>query len=328
MKNLLLFLVIILQITACDSKKESKKILPNSNGRINELLVVIDDNYWKGNIGDEIRDAIAEPILGLPQPEPQLDVFQVNTKAFNSMFKASRAILQINVNAPNSFNIQKNRYALPQRVITISGKTSEDIIKLIHKHKKTMVSTFNQLGIESVQKKIQSKYWEVTKIKTFEKQGYSVKIPSNYRKVKDDGEFLWYRHRLGKESNSMEFIAYTLPISSEEDEQGKTIIKNRDVIGEKHIKGETEGSYAITEKAYTPHTFQTKLAGKKAFETRGKWEIKGPYMAAGPFINYTVVDKKNNRLIVLEGFVYAPAINKRDYIFELEAIIKTLKIKE
>ena len=48
---------------------------------------------------------------------------------------------------------------------------------------------------------------------------------------------------------------------------------------------------------------------------------------AGPFINYTVVDKKNNRLIVFEGFTYAPSVNKRDFIFELEAIGKSMKIK-
>jgi len=48
---------------------------------------------------------------------------------------------------------------------------------------------------------------------------------------------------------------------------------------------------------------------------------------AGPFLNYTVIDKANNRLIVVEGFVFAPAVNKRNYMFELEAILKTLHIK-
>jgi len=47
---------------------------------------------------------------------------------------------------------------------------------------------------------------------------------------------------------------------------------------------------------------------------------------AGPFLNYTVIDKANNRLVVVEGFTYAPSINKRDFMFELEAILKTLKI--
>ena len=48
---------------------------------------------------------------------------------------------------------------------------------------------------------------------------------------------------------------------------------------------------------------------------------------AGPFLNYTVIDKKNNRLVIVEGFTYAPSVNKRAFLFELEAIAKSLKIK-
>ena len=47
---------------------------------------------------------------------------------------------------------------------------------------------------------------------------------------------------------------------------------------------------------------------------------------SGPFVNYVIEDKVNNRLIVVEGFAFAPSVQKRDYMFELEAIIKSLKI--
>jgi len=61
-------------------------------------------------------------------------------------------------------------------------------------------------------------------------------------------------------------------------------------------------------------------------ETRGQWEVKNDFMA-GPFLNYTILDAKNNRLIVFEGFTYAPSVNKREFIFELEAIAKSMVIK-
>ena len=124
----------------------------------------------------------------------------------------------------------------------------------------------------------------------------------------------------------MNILVYELPINSIEDEEGKNINSVRDTIGKKFIPGTFEGSYYITEQAYTPDTFVIELDGKKTYETRGKWEVKNDFMA-GPFLNYTVVDKANNRLIVVEGFVYAPATAKRDYMFELEAELKTLKIK-
>ena len=83
----------------------------------------------------------------------------------------------------------------------------------------------------------------------------------------------------------------------------------------------------ITEKAYTPVTIETTIDGKKAFETRGKWEVKNDFMA-GPFLNYIVQDKQNNRLIIMDGFAFSPSIQKRQYMIELEAIFKSLKVYE
>ena len=103
------------------------------------------------------------------------------------------------------------------------------------------------------------------------------------------------------------------------------IIPMRDAIGEKYIPGSREGMYMITEAAYTPRTIQTEILGNKAFETRGKWEVKNDFMA-GPFLNYAIIDEKNERLLVVEGFTYAPSVNKREFLFELEAIAKSLVI--
>jgi hypothetical protein len=49
---------------------------------------------------------------------------------------------------------------------------------------------------------------------------------------------------------------------------------------------------------------------------------------AGPFLNYIVEDKQHDRLVVVEGFTFAPSEAKRDFMFEAEAILKSLNIKE
>ena len=63
----------------------------------------------------------------------------------------------------------------------------------------------------------------------------------------------------------------------------------------------------------------------QTIETRGTWEVKNDYMA-GPFLNYIIQDTINNRLLVMEGFVFSPSIHKRNYMVELEAIFRSLKI--
>ncbi|MBN4082834.1 DUF4837 family protein [bacterium AH-315-A23] len=323
MKKLGILIVIISFLFSCESGK-NQLILMDANGRINHLLIIMKNSEWEGDAGDELRKIIAEPVLGLPQPEAQFEVTQVPLENFGSMFKASRSVLKIGISNKNSFTVATDVYASPQKIITITGKNREELKNEIQKNSSKIISEFKSSDLRAVRRKILKKYWDPLKIETFKKQGYSIKIPRQYNKVEDNGDFVWYRYHLFG-GNSMELITYTIPITSEDDTNGNNIVAGRDAIGEKYIPGGLEGSYMITEKAYTPHVFEVKLDGKKAFETRGKWEVKGAYMA-GPFLSYTVVDKANNRLVVVEGLTFAPSINKRDYMFEIEAILKTLKI--
>ncbi|WP_372793539.1 DUF4837 family protein [Lutibacter sp.] len=323
MKKLGILLVILSFLISCESGK-NQRVLVAANGRINNLLVVMKNSEWQGEIGDELRKFIAEPVLGLPQPEAQFEVSQVPIENYGSMFKSSRSILNIGIADKNSFTIGTDVYAAPQKIITITGKSKEDLIEMIQKNSSKIVSEFKDSDLRAVRMKILKKYWEPSTMETFKQQGFSLKIPQEYSKVEDNGEFVWYRYHLFG-GNSMELMCYTIPITSDDDVNGNNIVANRDAFGKKNIPGQIEDSYMITEEAYTPHVFEVELDGKKAFETRGKWEVKGVYMA-GPFLSYTVVDKANNRLVVVEGLTYAPSINKRDYMFELEAILKTLKI--
>ena len=323
MKKTGTLLVVILMLFSCDTGKQ-QRILMDSNGRINNLLIVMKNSEWQGEVGDELRKIIAEPVLGLPQPEAQFEVTQVPLENFGSMFKASRSVLKVGISDKNAFTVGTDVFASPQKIITVIGKNKDELINEIQKNSSKIISEFKNSDLKSISRKILKKHWDPSKIATFNKLGFTLKIPNKYRKVEDNGEFVWYRYHLSG-GNSMELMAYSVPITSEDDENGNNIVAIRNALGKKYIPGQIEGSHMITEEAYTPHIFNVELDGKKAFETRGKWEVKGVYMA-GPFLSYTVVDKVNNRLVVVEGLTYAPSINKRDYMFELEAILKTLKI--
>jgi hypothetical protein len=55
--------------------------------------------------------------------------------------------------------------------------------------------------------------------------------------------------------------------------------------------------------------------------------MKNDFMS-GPFISYAIFDIAHKRILVLEGFCYAPSKEKRDLMFELESIIKSIQIKK
>src|SRR5690606_2334950 len=153
----------------------------------------------------------------------------------------------------------------------------------------------------------------------------SLKIPAFYRIAKLTDDFAWLRRDI--RSGDLNLLIYQMPLGHFDNEETRMedIIKMRDSIGKTHIPGPNEGSYMITEQAFSPYLFQSEINGKFAYEVKGTWEVYNFFMA-GPFVNYIIRDEANNRLLIIEGFTFAPSVNKRDYQFELEAIIKSVKI--
>lgn len=125
----------------------------------------------------------------------------------------------------------------------------------------------------------------------------------------------------------MNLLVYELPLNrlDHKEDLVANIIEIRDSIGKAHIPGPREDSYMITEMAFSPHLFETTIDNKFAYETRGTWEVYNFFMA-GPFVNFIIRDEANNRLLVMEGFTFAPQVDKRNYQFEMEAIIRSVKI--
>ena len=327
MKKIFSILVITILLTSCVGN--DKVILKESIGKINKVMVVAKISDWTGDVGKEVRNSFGELMVGLPQPESILDVSQVAPSGFSSMMKASRNILIISESNNEGFSVKNNIYAQPQTIVYVQAKDDAGIIKLLQKHKKEIKSIFLEADIKFTQSIFEKDKQDNTHYKTLQNLGISLTIPTKFNLVDDTGEFLWLRNHLTSgiaKTGSNNILVYSIPLI-DESKIADNIVAVRDSIGEKYIPGtDAETQHMITEEAYTPFTFDAVIDGKKAYETRGKWEVKNDFMA-GPFLNYTIIDKKNNRLIIFEGFTYAPSVNKRAFVFELEAIAKSMKIK-
>ena len=327
MKKIVSICILTFLLASCNGN--DKIVLRGSVGKVNKVMVVTKSSDWTGEIGKVIRNAFGELMVGLPQPEPILTVSQVAPNGFGTMMKVGRNILIIGEADKESFSVKHNVYAQPQTIIYVYAKDDAGVIKMFQKHKKEIISIFTESDIKMTQSVFAKTKLDDSKFKTLQNLGLSFTIHNNFKTVEDTGEFLWLRHHLTSgiaKTGSNNILVYSVPLKDEATVLD-SIVAVRNKIGKKYIPGsDPETMYMITEKAYTPFTFDAKIDGKKAYETRGKWEVKNDFMA-GPFVNYTVVDKKNKRLIIFEGFTYAPSVNKRSFLFELEAIGKSMKIK-
>ena len=161
------------------------------------------------------------------------------------------------------------------------------------------------------------------KSETLSNLGLYLKIPFAYKKVDDTGQFLWYRNTF--ERGLLNIIVYEVPLF-DQSYTHENLVSFRDSIGKNYIPGQFDNTYMRTELNYIPVTTEVEIGSIQALESRGLWFVEGDYMG-GPFLSYTIKDEVNERLIVVEGFSYSPSSKKRDVVFELEAILKTINLK-
>lgn len=324
MRHFLIAFMVVLSVLSCEDDRK-KNYLPDSVGAINTLSVVVDNEMWKGAVGDTIRKYYAAEVIGLPWVEPLFSIHQMPVEVFTDFARSSRNILVIQKDTAVVAGIKSDLYAEPQNVVLIKGPTKQVITEKIASTAEKAIARFKEMDIKESQKRFTRSLNRETDLQ--EELGISLTMPSVYKIAKQENNFFWIERQIPK--GTMNILVYEMPLQSipEDSTRVDAIVKMRDSIGEKYIPGREEGMYMITEKAYAPYVFDAEIAGRPAIETKGMWEVKN-FMMAGPFINYIVEDKPNDRLVVIEGFTFAPSTNKRDYMFELEAVLKTLKFEE
>ena len=321
-KGLLLVAVIVFTLGCKNNNSKGQRIIPESSGPLNTVAVVIENEKWEGQLGQAIRDILAAPIDGLPQEEPLFSLTQIPPQVFTGFSRANRDILKIE-SGKAGVTFEDNVYARPQKLIVVSGESVQQIIQQLEANAKTIVRAFKAEEIAEKQRRIRKSLYPATSLK--EKLGVEIQYSTAYRIAKEEGNFFWMRKDIPTGYTNLLVYDISLNKIKGMDSVVSQIVKIRDSIGEKHIPGPTEGSYMVTEKAYAPHLFKTTLNNKPAWEVKGVWDVKNAFMS-GPFITYIIEDKANNRYVVAEGFAYAPSIEKREHIFELEAMIKSIKI--
>ncbi len=311
---------------SCNSSpgKRDTSYLPESVGAINGLQVVITNELWNGTVGEKIREHFAAPADGLPQQEPLFSISQIQPENFSDFARTYRTFLQVSIGNSDTVTIKQNSYANPQIAAFVTAQNEEKLIELLQQNDAKIIQTFKSYEIKERQRRTNISLLKVDSLQ--ERFGVSLKIPSAYRIATACDDFYWLRKDL-KSSGSTNILIYEVPLNviGQDSTLIGDIVRMRDTIGSSYLPVEDDALF-ITEEAYAPYLFTTEIDGKFAYETKGTWEVKDAYMA-GPFVNYAIRDEEHQRYLIIEGFTYAPSMEKRDLQFELESIIRSAKIK-
>ena len=317
----LLVFVLLAFLISCQNKVDQKNAyVPESSGNLNHVTVVMPEKDWNASLGESVRNELQLIYEGLPIDEPQYTLNYLNPKTFTGFARQGRNVVWFQKDTTARFQLAQNQFARPQILASITGEDAEVQQFYFQENasllRRTLAENERQEKMRRISKSLTT---EKTLIDRF---GIQLDYPSAYETVKDTSNFVWIQKPIRK--GHLNIIVYTLEKEALTTTFSKQILDIRDSIGKIYVPGRLKGSYFITERAFRPYFYQTTIADRPAYLTKGTWEVANDFMA-GPFVNYAIKDSITDKWIVLEGFAFAPSANKREYMFELNSILTSFK---
>jgi hypothetical protein len=313
-------LLVFFVVTLLGCNRNRSPIIPSSNGNINAVTVVMPTQMWEGEVGQVVRDVYAFPAEGLPQEEPLFDLNQMPPAVFTGFARSGRNVMWVGISDQTEVRLDEDYYARPQTMAVFSAPRSDALIESLISQAPRVIKRFKEQDLQERQRRIQKATFEEHGLEA--QFGLHMTMPSSYRVVKRGKQVVWLQRETQK--GHINLLVYTTLYNPEIISNSNLVqaIALRDSIGKTFVPGRLPNTHMITEAAYEPYTYRTQIMGKKALEVRGTWEVKGDFMA-GPFLQYIIADKEKGQNLIMEGFVFAPSAAKRDYVFEVETILRS-----
>ncbi len=320
--NFLFFLLASLVVfSSCKDNAPYKKEITGKSG---EMVVVISKEAWSGIPGKVLREVLAQPQLALPQNEPIFDLTDVPPVAFKDIFKATRNIITVRISSTideSMVEYKDDVWAHPQAVVNINVKTEEEFEKIFLENSDQIIAFFMKAEknrLMEIYNKNKDKLIYNTLLKKFK---LKLNVPPGFKMAKETDDFAWLRYET-TETSQWIFI-YSYKYESDSTFTPNFQLEKRDEFLGKYIPGPRDSTYMTSERQLSPLYNTFAHNGNHASEMRGLWRVENDFMG-GPFVSISELDASNNRIVTVEGCVYAPRFNKRNYLRQVEAIVYSM----
>lgn len=319
----LLWVLVSLTMVSCKFKEGAR--METITGKSNEVVVVIGKEIWKGEVGSLMREIMAQPQSALPQEEPIFSLIDVPPEAFINLFKSSRNIVTVKISPTYTepkVEFARNTWAYPQAVVNIQANSVENFQELFITNGDKIIGYFLKAEKDRLKKTYIDSHEKAVYNVLLDEFGLKLYVPAGFKVVKKDSSFAWVRYDTPLITQNL-FI-YSYPYESDSTFTTNYLIGKRNLVLKQHVAGPTPGSYMTTEMELPTDINYLTYNGNYASEIRGLWRVENDFMG-GPFVSLTVLHPDKKRVITVEGNVYAPKNNKRNYVRQMEAMIYSLE---
>lgn len=314
------FILLGLAIVLVSCGEPSQKALPAISGKVGEIGIIASRTQWESEIGDAIRGVLADEYPYIPQREPRYRLFNVPEENFNNIFQVHRNLFYVKIadTCSTGMKVQRDVWASPQTMLVVTAPSKDEAAQFIASNGEKIQRVFEEAERERV----------IVNAKAFPNNGLETAVtaifggspyfPSNYTLKKQSNDFLWISYETSYTTQGI-FI-YKFPYESNSQFTPKYLIDKRDEVMKAQVPATREGSYMITNTTLVPGFEMKQYGGREFAEVRTLWDTHNDFMG-GPFISNAFLNHDKSEIIVIEGFVYAPKYDKRDYLRQVEALI-------
>lgn len=331
------YIFALIGLVSCQSEPQNRRdLLPSYIGLAGEILVVMDKNYWDSEAGKLVRNKIYSPIPGMPQAEVSFDIAHTDPEFFDRFNKPHRNILFIEIQDNINYKVPvtkvvKEKYSKDQIIVEMYAKSEQAFMEEFSLKWDQLADRFNRAEVE----RIVNYNLQFGPTAVADEVNKHLNVTATFLENSSvnalEPGFFW-AHKISARTKDGQthdiqqgVVIYDFPYTSDSTFTTKYLLHKRDSVLKENLPGPADGSYMQTEFIFDPVNREIELDGAYAFEIRGLWRMENVFMG-GPFISVARVDEKRGRIVVAEGFVFAPKFDKREYLRDVEAAIKSLKI--
>ncbi len=356
MKLLYFFLPIAILGYGCTSDNTQQPQLnvaaKYAHGDVNEILVISDAALWEGAIGDTFFYYYSAPYLMLPQPESIFDVIHMTPDelARQPVRKEFRTIVFLaNMADTNSTTTNlirtdvgndklseslsekqsgtitgKDKWARGQTLIYVFGWGEDKLKSHIAKSFTAIAKKINESDRPSIEANVYQAGENAELIAEVKSRyGIYLKVPGDFKKAKlSTSNTLWLR-RDSREINAnlMIHVRPYLNKSQLTKEGAKAIRDEVSTIVNTH----QPNTYMRVNDVDLPMFAETLTINNLfAIQSKGIWEMANDFMG-GPYISNLMLSPDKKNLVLVDGFIYAPGKDKRNFMQEIELILASAR---
>ena len=315
---------LLLMLGSCDDNPTGIR----ATGVYFDIVVVANPVTWNNTVGVLINDELTSPIPGLPQAEEFMQVTYAPTHEFKGMLTYVRNILIVDIDetiyTKVSARTDQDRWSVGQTVVYLNSPNESLLVDYLKENEGALTNYFARTEMTRMAKAVQRSYNIPAMERLSEQFNIKLNIMSEINSLnKDDANFFWSSNNAN--AGRMDMVVYTFPYTDPQTFTREYLIAMRDSILGANIPGGFPNSYMSTNAVFTTYA-AINLYGKYCGVLRGLWEMQGDMMG-GPFVSFARLDEVNNRIVVAEGFVYAPETGrKKNMMRRLEASLHTLRL--